>query len=88
MIKISIIGVGAIGYELARYCVNPLKEEVRLIGVLDKNKVREKKACREFGLEKPVSVKAAPREIYGSRRRRDVSETSPRVLPGRRSQVG
>lgn len=51
MIKVGIIGVGAIGRELVKSCLGTFRGDVRLVGVVDKNARREREIRKDFGLK-------------------------------------
>ncbi len=56
MIKVGIIGVGSIGWELARRCVSQFRDDVRLIGIVDHHKDREKAVSKALGLKTGFTV--------------------------------
>ena len=56
MIKVGIIGVGTIGSELAKACVFLFKDEVRLVGVIDQNVMRESKVRKLCHLRRRYSL--------------------------------
>lgn len=57
MIKVGIVGVGTLGSELARWCVaNADTEDVRLVGVVDIDKAREKKIRDDLKIKKAYTV--------------------------------
>jgi len=56
MIKVGIVGVGTIGLELARQCVSSLKEDVRLVGIVDTNEPHERAVRKELGLARKHSL--------------------------------
>ena len=63
MIKVGIVGVGSIGTVLARRCVTQFREDVRLIGVVDHHKDREKAVSRELGLKPGFTVPRLARSV-------------------------
>ncbi|MFT5206317.1 MAG: aspartate dehydrogenase [Candidatus Omnitrophota bacterium] len=58
MIKVGIVGVGAIGAELARRCVRDFKDEVRFVGIHDTDVSRVKALSKSLGLKRTFTLKA------------------------------
>lgn len=56
LIKVGIVGVGTIGSQLARHCLSTFRNDVRLVGVVDRNSEREKTVLRELGLKRRLTL--------------------------------
>jgi aspartate dehydrogenase len=56
MIRVGIIGTGTIGSELALQCITTLKEEVRLVGIVDTDVQRERLLRKQLGLSRRYTL--------------------------------
>lgn len=56
MIKVGIVGVGTIGFELAKACIGRLRDDVRLVGVVDTNHDRETAVRKRLGLSRRYTL--------------------------------
>lgn len=58
MFKVGIIGVGTIGFALAKQCLDEFRDDVRLVGVVDIDAAREKTVRRQLGLKRRFTTAA------------------------------
>lgn len=56
MIKIGIVGAGTIGSELARWCLNEFRDDVRLIGIIDSNAEVERTVRKQLNIDRKFTL--------------------------------